>query len=1087
MSFPWSALTIGATALVAVAATAEEADPAPSDLSVEYTDAALGIDEPAPRLAWHSAAKRQVAYRIRVATSERALEAERLVWDSGKVASIENAQIPYAGSPLAARTRYWWQVKTWDADGRESGWSRPGWWEMGLLSPADWAGQWIAGPARRDHDWSDVRFESDFTLKGASIDLLFRARPAGKTYGEAYIWTLADEASGPVLIARVRHYPGGSSSAVKVTDLKRVPLTGIRLKGVRHRITISARGDSIATMIDGKQIDQITDSAQTHGTIGFSAPDAAAATIHAVNVTGAGSPAFATRFAVNDNPFVGGTVEADGLAVAAGVPGVDIVLPIESPAPLVRRDFTLPAKKVMAARLYVAGAGWPRLHLNGDTVGASAMASGFTAYNKRVLYQTYDVTDRVRAGRNVLGAELGRGWYGLTDPNEWYFNQAPWHGEPALKAQLDVTFADGSRQTVATAGSWRTISGPTRNDSVHRGERYDARLLPLHWDTPGFAGKNWVAARLVEGPTGVLQAANVEPIAPVEEIRAVSIKEVKPGVWVYDFGRIVAGWTALDVTGPRGTTISLVASERIGGDGMVVPASGLIDAQLQTDRYTLAGHGREHWEPSFGYRGFRYVELRGFSGTPTLATLTGKIAHSAVKRVGSFTSANQLLNEIDQAAIRTILNNMHGYQTDTPTYEKNGWTGDAQASAGVAARSLDITRVWTKWLTDFPDAQAASGELPEIVPTTPFYGYEGTPGWSFVWGPSTPWDVAAMILPWELYQTHGDTRILARMHEMQKRLVNYTATVFKAPEYRHSTGLSEWSAPGPLDIFATNNGGIDAITVAYFFHEADLLAKSSAVIGNKADADRYAALAADIRRAYNARYWDAANGWYRTLDAKGTAKPPMQSQNVLPLAFGMTPVGMEQKVADTIAADVDARGLRAGVYGTRYLLEILSDYGHADLAYRIASRTDQPSWGYWLKNGYQTMLETWSLNSRSLDHHYFASIADWMRQRLAGLRPGAPGYRTVVIRPEIPLGLASAAATMATPQGEARSEWRIENSRLHLTATIPLNGSGEVWVPTRFGRIKQSPLGATMLRETNAATVYTTGPGTFTFVTEGHQ
>ncbi len=1090
MSLPSSVLTMrtllasGTAAmalLAAMAASARDDGPAPTRLTAEYADAALGIDEPAPRLAWHSPAKRQAAYQIRVRAEGKP------VWDSGKVASADNAQIPYAGPALAARTRYSWQVRTWDADGRESGWSRPGWWEMGLLAPADWAAGWIAGPARRDHDWSDLRFESDLTLTGSSVDLLFRARAAGKTYGEAYVWTLAEEKAGPVLIARVRHYPGGSSSGVKLTELKRVPLTGITLKGVRHKVTITARGSDIATAIDGKQVDLLTDQSQPHGTIGFSSREAAGATIHAVSVTGTGSPAFATRFPANDNPFVGGTVEAQGLTVAAGVPNIDIVLPIEAPAPLVRKAFTLPAKKIAAARLYVAGAGWPRMHLNGGTVGASAMASGFTAYDKRVLYQTYDVTDRVRAGQNVLGAELGRGWYGLTDPNEWYFDQAPWHGEPALKAQLEVTFADGSRQTIASDASWRTVSGPTRNDSVHRGERYDARLLPTGWDKPGFAGKGWTAARQVEGPKGLLQAANVEPIAPVEQLAPVSLTQVKPGVWVYDFGRIFSGWTTLDVRGPRGTTVSLVASERIGDDGMVVPASGLIDAQLQTDRYTLAGSGAERWEPSFGYRGFRYVELRGYSGTPTLATLTGKVAHSAVARTGNFTSANPLLNEIDQAAIRTILNNMHGYQTDTPTYEKNGWTGDAQASAGAAARSLGIARVWTKWLNDYPDAQAPSGELPEIVPATPFYGYEGTPGWSFVWGPSTPWDVAAMILPWELYQAEGDTRILARMHAMQKRLVDYTATVFKAPDYRHDRGLSEWSAPGPLDIFATNNGGIDAITTAYFFHEADLLAKSSAVIGNTADADRYGALAADIRRAYNARYWDAANGRYRTLDDKGATKGPTQSQNILPLAFGMVPEGQAQKVADTIAADVEARGLRAGVFGTRYLLEILSDYGHADLAYRVATRTEEPSWGFWLKSGHKTMFESWGLNARSRDHHYFGSIADWMRQRLAGLRPGAPGYRIVLVRPEIPQGLASAAATMATPQGEAKAGWQVENGRLTLTATVPMNAAGEIWVPARFGMVGAVPHGATLLRQTDAATVYATGPGSFTFVTEGRK
>ncbi len=1079
-----AALFVVAAIVAGAAMGAGNSEPlVPSALTVEYTDAALGIDEPAPRLGWHSAARRQTGWRVRVATSKAALANGPFVWDSGKVASGEDTQIPYAGPALAARTRYWWQVKTWGADGVESGWSAPGWWEMGLLRPADWAAKWIAGPARTDHDWRNVSFESDLTLTGKSLDLLFRARPAGKTYGEAYVWTLVDDKDGPVLIERVRHYPGGNSSGVKVTDLKRVPLTGITLRNVRHRITIVARGGSITTAIDGKSVDTLTDISQSHGTIGFASREASGATIHAVRVTGSGSPAFATRFEANDNAFVGGAVEPTGLVVSSGVPTVDIVLPIESPAPLVRRAFTLPAKKITAARLYVAGAGWPRLHLNGATVGASALASGWTAYDKRVLYQTYDVTERVRAGANMLGAELGRGWYGLTDPNEWYFNQAPWHAEPALRAQLDVTFADGSRQTIATDASWQTISGPTLDDSLHRGERYDARLLPVGWDRPGTAMR-WPAARTVAGPTGVLRAANLEPIAPVETIAPVSLREVRPGVWVYDFGRIFSGWTAIDVTGPRGRTMSLVASERIGDDGMIVPASGLIDAQLQTDRYTLAGTGRERWEPSFGYRGFRYVELRGFPGMPTLATLTGKVVHSSVATVGTFASANPLLGEIDQAAIRTILNNMHGYQTDTPTYEKNGWTGDAQASAGAAARSLGVARVWSKWLADYPDAQAPSGELPEIVPATPWYGYDGTPGWQFVWGPSTPWDAAAMVLPWELYQTYGDTRILQRMHDTQRRLVDYTATVFKAPDYRHTNGLSEWSAPGGIDILNTNNGGIDAVTCAYFFHEVDLLAKSSAVIGNTVDAEHYGALAADIRRAYNARYWDAANGWYRTVDDKGMAGKPTQSQNILPLAFGMAPDGQEQRVADTIAADVDARGLRAGVFGTRYLLNILSDYGHADIAYRVATRTDEPGWGFWLKSGHKTLLEAWGLNARSRDHHYFGSIADWFRQRLGGLRSGAPGYRMVLVRPTIPKGLDWAETTMETPRGKARSAWRIENGKLRMSVTIPMNATGEIWVPAGYGDVAAPP-GAILSRRNDQAAIYTVGPGTVEFTTGG--
>lgn len=1052
----------------------------PSHLTVEYSDTPLGLDEPAPRLAWRSPVARQTAYRIRVAASP-AFENARLIWDSGKVASDANVQIAYAGPALAARQRYWWQVQVWDADGRPGAWSVPGWWEMGMLAPSDWSAKWISGPARRDHDWIDTNLDVDLTLTGASLDVLFRALPSGKTYGDAYVWTLSEGKDGPALVESTRSYPGGVSPAVKTEMLRRVPLA-VPLKGPRHRLTIRATGSHILTSLDGAVVDTIEDAAHAHGTIGFNGKEARAAVIHAVSVGGTGSPAARTDFARNDNPFTGGSVSTEGLVVASGVVGVDLVLPIEAPAPLVRRTFRVADRPVARARLYVAGAGMPRVVLNGAAIG-SPLGEGFTAYDRRVLAYTNDVTALVRPGVNVLGAELGRGWYGLTDPNEWYFHVAPWHAEPALKAQLEIDYADGTRETIATGSDWQTMSGPTLDDSLHRGERYDARLLQAGWDRPGFRPRRWQAARVVAGPAGTLIAANAELIAPVETIAAVSVKQVAPAVWVYDFGRIVAGWPALDAAGPRGATVSMVASEKLGPDGMVAPASGLIDAQLQTDRYTLAGTGREHWEPSFGYRGFRYVQVEGLAVRPGL---TARIAHSAVARTGSFASADPLLAKIDAAATATILNNLYGFQTDTPTYEKNGWTGDAQASAGAAVRSLDVARVWSKWLGDYRDAQSPKGEIPEIVPTTPYYGYEDTPGWNLMWGPTTPWDAAAMILPWELYTSYGDTRILARNHDMQRRLVDYTATFIKAPDYFRARGLSEWSPPGSPDFFNARGGGVDAVTTAYFFHEADLLARSSAVIGAVEDAARYHALADAIRAAYNARYWDDANGWYRTIDAKGIAGPPLQTQNVLALAFGMAPDGRGQSVADAVARDVEKQGLRTGVYGTRYLLEILSDHGHGDLAYRVATRTDEPSWGWWIAHGHGTMFESWGLGSRSQDHHYFASIGDWMRQRLAGLRPGAPGYKIVLVKPAIPDALVSAEAVMETVHGRAAARWRVESGRLTLNAEVPPNTSGEIWVPARFGAIT-APAGADLLRQEPGYAVYRTGPGSFAFHTGGTQ
>jgi len=1050
-------------------------DPVPTGLKVEYAEAPLGIDEPAPRLAWRSPVARQTAYRIRVATSPEALEAGSHVWDSGRVASDANVQIAYAGPALAARQRYWWQVQVWDGERRPGKWSAPGWWEMGLLAPSDWSASWISGPERRDHDWGDVTLDVDLTLTGTSLDLLFRALPHGKTYGDAYVWTLSDDKDGPALIASKRLYPGGTSSAVNRVMLKRVPLT-VPLKNRRHRLAIRATGTRIVTLLDGVIVDTLEDDAHTHGTIGFTAKEANAAVIHSVSVDGVGSPAVRTSFAYNDNMFTGGNVSAAGLEVASGVKNIDLVLPIEAPAPLLRRGFRVAGKPIAQARLYFAAGGMPRIVLNGTAVG-SPLGAGYTAYDRRVLVYTHDVTALIRPGQNVIGAELGRGWYGVSDPNEWYFHVAPWHAEPTLKAQLEILYTDGTREIVATDADWRTASGPTLGDSIYRGERYDARLLPAGWDKPAFKADGWSPARLVAGPTGTLVAANSEAMAPVETLAPVSVKQAAPGIWVYDFGRIIAGWPVLEVIGARGRTVSLVGTEQLGLDGLAIAASGLIDAQLQTDRYTLAGRGRERWEPSFGYRGFRYIQVEGLERAPTV---TARLVHSAVARTGSFASANPLLDRIDAAAVATILNNLHGFQTDTPTFEKNGWTGDAQASAGAAVRSLDVARVWTKWLGDFRDAQSPAGEIPEIVPATPYYGYDKTPGWSLIWGPTTPWDVATMILPWELYTSYGDTRILARSHDMQRRLVDYTATFIKAPDYRRASGLSEWVPPGSMDFLNARGGGVDAVTTAYFFHEADLLARSSQIIGKTEDAARYRSLADAIRAAYNARYWDDANGWYRTVDAKGVAGAPLQIQNVLALAFGMAPDGREKGVADAIARDVERQGLRTGVFGTRYLLEILSDHGHADLAYKVATRTDEPSWGWWIVNGHSTMFESWGLGSRSRDHHYFASISDWMRQRLAGLRPGAPGYKIVLVKPEIPTGLASAEATMETIHGRAASRWRVDHTGLTLSAQVPLNTRGEIWVPTRFGAVT-APAGASLVRREEDHAVYGTGPGSFEF------
>ena len=1084
------ALTLATLAFTAwtTATLASTLATTPHSLKTEYAAELLGTDVQRPRLSWllpSSFIGAQTAYQIRVATSRDQLAAP--LWDSGKGKSSSVHHIEYAGPALQSRQRYYWQVQAWDSRGRTTGWSEPSWWEMGLLTPGDWQAQWIGGRQNVDHDWADAKLTYQFTLLGSTVDFLFRARPVGKTYGEAYAWRLTLEGEQAVLIPQVRRYTGQLPRLVETTVLKKVPLsiTAGQLRAKPHRLTIEYRDNSITTSLDGRKVDTLTDNAQTSGTIGVSAGGAQAAVLHEV-VVDAGATSFQTRFERNDNPFTGGSVRPDGLLIAAGVPNKDVVLPIGTPAPLLRRDFSIDAN-VQSARIHVAAGGFPKLSLNGETLN-SAIADGVTAYDKRVLYRTLDVTKAVRQGANAIGVELGRGWYGLTEPNEWYWHAAPWRAAPTVKLQLEVTLADGSKQIISTDNSWRTTDGPTLHDSIYSGERYDARRLPKGWDTVGFDASKWATASIVDGPKGALDASEHEPIATVGTLKPRSVREVQPGVHVFDFGRIFAGRLSLRVNGPAGQTISMIQTEKLNKDGTVQVASGLVDTQLQTDRYTLAGGGEEAWSPSFGYKGFRYVQVEGFPGVPSTDSLTGEVLHSAVASLGSFESSNQLVNSIHAAARNTILNNLHGMQTDTPTYEKNGWTGDAHASALAAAVNFDIARVWTKWLADYRDSQSPKGEIPEIVPSTPQYGYEGTPGWNIVRGPIPSWDAATAVLPWDLYSETADLRLLAQMYDTQKKLVDYTATFFTPDTHIYANTnnplLAEYALPMPEGPFVMpawarpdfvppppGPSDNDSVASAYYYLMIDLLARSAELLGKKDDVAKYRALADQVRAAYNERYYDATRKIYRTPAADSTTKY-LQYQNVLPVVFGLAPAADHAAIVSNLNQDLITNQYHlstTGVFSGRYLPLLLSDFGHGDTAYQLVTQTSAPSWGHWIQNDLQTMLENWSLQTRSHDHHYWGSISSWFYQGLAGIRSAEPGYGSITIRPVTPEGLDWARGSVDTVVGRIESKWRREGDKISLDVTIPPGSTAEVWCA---GPRRTTPAGATFVREEQAHVIY---------------
>jgi alpha-L-rhamnosidase len=749
------------------------------------------------------------------------------------------------------------------------------------------------------------------------------------------------------------------------------------------------------------------------------------------------------------------------------------------PAPLLRRELRLD-EPVRSARLYISGLGHYEARINGLRVGDQVLDPGHTDYDDSVLYATHDVTRLLRRGANAVAVELGTGWYDVLTGNVWDWHRAPWKDHPKLRALLVVTHADGSQTTVGSDGSWRTAEGPTRFDSVYAGETYDARAERPGWDRPGFDASGWDAAALVDAPAGELRGQAHEPIRVTETVRPVAVSEPRPGVYVFDMGVQISGWSRLRVRGPAGTEVELFHGERLDEDGLVTIPQYQIFHQLdqgQTDRYVLSGDGEEVWEPRFTYKGFRYVQVTGLPGRPRHDTVVGRRVHNDVRSIGSFESGAPLLDRIRGNVRRALLNNHHHVPTDTPVYEKNGWTGDAQLTATTSAYEFDMPRFHTKWLTDIAESQLGDGEISDIVPT-PGWSYEGAPGWDAVHGPTPGWDAAYVLIPWWMYQHQGDRRILERHFAGMRRYFDWLTSY--ADGHVLDVGLGDWVAPG-----GDPPEGPVLSSTAHSHLFATTLAQIADVLGDPAAAAAYRARAAEIRAAFDRAFWDEQAGFYRTRGYPGYSDEYRQTSNVLAVAFGLVPEDRVQDVVDRLAADVRARGMHldTGILGTRYLLPVLSEHGHADVAFAVATQRTYPSWGHWLERGQTALQEHWEDDTRSLNHHMFGSIGHWLYADLAGLAPAEPGWATVRVRPHVPAQLDHARASTETARGRAASSWRRAGGRFELAAEIPPNATGEIHVPL-LGRTPgdvSAPRGARFTGASDGFAVYDVGPGRWRF------
>jgi alpha-L-rhamnosidase len=564
----------------------------------------------------------------------------------------------------------------------------------------------------------------------------------------------------------------------------------------------------------------------------------------------------------------------------------------------------------------------------------------------------------------------------------------------------------------------------------------------------------------------VLRAQAMPPNRLMATLRPVKITEPKPGVFVFDLGQNFAGWAQLRVSGPVGTRVTMRYGERLGPNGLLERSTidkFVHNGPFQTDAYILKGQGEEIWEPRFTYHGFRWVEIHGFPGKPTVDHLRGRVVHTAFTPAGSFTCSNKLFNQIQQLTLWAYRSNFVGFPTDCPQREKNGWTGDAHLAAEQALYNFHNLPAYEKWMSDFQDEMRPSGELPGIVPTS---------GWGYQWGNGPAWDSAYLLIPWYLYSYTGDTRVLAEHYGHMKRYVDYLTR--RSKNQIVDIGLGDW-------VPAKTETPVAVTSTGYYFVDALILSRVAHLLGQENDARTYADLAESIRRSFQKQF----------IKASGVVANNSQTALSCALYQGLARPEEKAAILKQLVANVERQGghLDTGILGAKYLLHALTDNGRVDVAYRIANQTTPPSYGDWIRRGATTLWEDWR-DGESRNHIMFGDISAWFYQDLAGIQldPEVPAFRRFLVRPR-PVGdLQWVKANHDSVYGSIAVSWKREGETFSLEVAVPVSTRATVFVPARGpdvvkegGRPAAHAPGVKFLRQENGTAIFEVGSGRYYF------
>jgi alpha-L-rhamnosidase len=1057
----------------------------PSHLRCESLEEPLGIDITRPQLSWQlqdtRRGVRQTAYEIMVASRAELLEAGKAdVWDSGRTESAESVSVSYGGPALESGHRYYWRVRVWDQEGMPSAYSDISWWEMGLLSPNDWHAQWIANDPQVDREdrraaakWiaapgekattqsSEVNDPSQRTSRSERseyefrLDLDFSGAPKEATLFITGKNTIAAWVDGtPVLEPSPRRPwgldPWGSFRKIQV---------GVLLRRGKNVLAAETSADGPQRMGPSAMIALLRVTLPDGSTQRFvSGPEWKAASSQS-------GEWFSSSY--DDSSWQRAVAVGDIGQAPFGTPW-----PPDAPSAF-RRVFTV-GKAVRSARLYATALGSYQPHLNGQRVDDEVLAPGWTDYRKRIVYQTYDVTAKLRQGENVLGALLGPGWYG----SELTWIQQPYNfGPPPVRllAQLRIQYDDGTEDVIGTDGSWKASSCAILSSELYNGETYDARLEQSGWDQPSFSETGWKVAAVAPAPQATLVAQDFQPIRVEKILPTKSVSNPKPGVYVFDLGQNMVGWARLHVKGPRGTQVHMRFGEVLLPDGQFY-SDNMRTAKV-ADTYTLKGSGDEVFEPHFTYHGFRYVEVTGYPGAPAPGAIEGVVFHTDAPITIQFHTANTTVNQLWSNILWGQRGNFESVPTDCPQRdERLGWMGDAEVFWRTAAYNMNLDAFSHKFTADIRDAQSPQGLFADVSPRISAVS-EGAPGWAD----------AGVIIPWTAYRQYRDTSILEENWPAMKRWMDHLEQ--SNPTYlwinQRNANYGDWLAIG-------SETSKDLIATAFWAYDASLMTQMANALHKPQEAERYERLFAKIKDAFNHAF----------VKPDGTVGNGSQTSYVLALHVRLLPEDLRPVAGKKLAADIEAHQwhLTTGFLGTPYLMLELSETGHSDVAYRLLFNDTFPSWGYMIQHGATTMWERWNGDQmlrdpsmNSFNHYAYGAVGEWLYRYAAGIDedPNDSGFHRIVLHPQFDAKLGDASATYDSPYGPITSAWNDTGDKVSWNIVVCPNTTGLLYFPTDKGTkileagkdIHQSP-GITFQRQGDGIAVYEVGSGSYAFTVQ---